>query len=184
MLGKPGRDLDPRKVLQGDFDSAVLEFAVDYFINVRLSVVNAHGFTEQGQHAAVFSGDDGNAYIDIGQQVSIMVVEGAGDFAHVPRAAEFDGGGNGTDSAVPDAPGEGVPGNFDFLAGGEAAYVGFVDEGTHQHLGEIAFLQQQVSGLHVSALLHRKRVDDAIKGSAHGGFRKGIFGSFIDGLRL
>src|SRR5580700_9390842 len=184
MFRKPGGDFDPRKVLEGDFDSAVLEFAVDYFIDVRLSVVNAHGFTQQREHAAVFSGDDGNAHIDVGQQVSIMVVERAGDFAHVARAAKFDRGGNGTDSAVPDASGEGVPGDFDFLAGGEAAYVGFVDEGTHQHLGKIAFLQQQVSGLHVSALFHRKRVDDAIKGSAHAGFRKGIFGSFIGGLRL
>src|SRR5580658_2107446 len=113
MFGKPGRDLDPRKVLEGDFDSAVLEFAVDHFIHVRLSVVNAHGFTQQCEHAAVFGGDDGNAYIDVRQQASIMVVERAGDFAHIARAAEFDGGGNGTDSAVPDASGEGVPGDFD-----------------------------------------------------------------------
>src|ERR1700691_4718526 len=184
MFGKPGRDLDPRKVLEGDFDSAVLEFAVDYFINIRLSVVNAHGFTQQREHAAVFSGDDGNAYIDVGQQVTIMIVERAGDLAHVARATECDGGGNGTDSAVPDASGEGIPGDFDFLAGGEAAYVGFVDEGTHQHLGKIAFLQQEVPGRCVSPLLHRKRVDDAIKGSAHAGFREGTFGSFIGGLRL
>jgi len=90
MFGKPGCDLDPRKSggrlrLRGGLSSPS-----DYFINIRLSVVNAHGFTQQREHAAVFSGDDGNAYIDIGQQVTIMVVERAGDLAHVARAAEFE----------------------------------------------------------------------------------------------
>jgi hypothetical protein len=182
MFGKAGRDFDPRKVLKRDFDPAALEFAVYHLINVRLGVVNVHSFPQQREHAAVFSGDDGNAYIHVGQQAQIMVVERAGDLADVARAAEFDGGRNGADSAVPDASGQGVPGDFDFLAGGEAADVGFVDEGAHQHPGEIPFLQQQVSGLHVGALLDGKRVDDAVEGSAHAGFCEGIFGGFVGGL--
>ena len=109
---------------------------------------------------------------------------GAGDFADVARAAKFHGGRNGADNAGPDAAGQGVPGDFDFLSGGEAADIGLVDECAHQHVGKIAFLQQKVSGLHVGARLDGERIDDAVKGSAHAGLPESIFGRFIGSLRL
>jgi len=78
--------------------------------------------------------------------------------------------------------GHGVPGDFDFLSGDEAADFRFVDEAAHQHLREIAFLQQEVSDLHVGPLLDGQRVDDAVKRRAHAGFAERVCGSFVGGL--
>src|ERR1039458_9689835 len=137
MFGKPGRDFDARKVLERDFDSAALEFAIHHLVNVRLGVVDVHRLAQQREHAAVFGGDNGNTYIYVGKQAQIVVVERACDLAHAARDAEFDGRGNSTDCTFPNASRQGVPCDFDFLADGEAADVRLVDTGTHQHAREI-----------------------------------------------
>ena len=43
IFGEAGRDLDPRQVLERDFDFATTEFAVHHLIDVRLGIVHAHG---------------------------------------------------------------------------------------------------------------------------------------------
>ena len=85
------------------------------------------------------------------------------------------------------APFQSRPGNAShvtsiFCPSGEAADFRFVDKATHQHLGEIAFLQQQISGLHIRALFHRQRINDAVKRRAHAGFVERIFGCIVGGM--
>ena len=84
--------------------------------------------------------------------------------------------------AVPGASGKRVPGDFNFLSGGEAAEVGLVDKETHLHAGEIGLLQKQISSLHVCALLHGQGIDNAVERGADAGFAERVFGGVIGGL--
>src|SRR5208282_1572480 len=132
----------------------------------------------------MLGGNDGDADVHVRQQTQIVVVDRTRDLAHVTSAAKFYGGGNGVDGAVPDAAGDCIPGDFDFLSFGEAADVRLVDESPDQHVRKIAFLQQEIPGLHVSSLLHGKRVDNAVEGGVHARFAQCIFGGVVGRLRF
>src|ERR1700728_2107396 len=140
MFGEPGGDFDLCKILKRDFDFAAFEFATDNLVNVRLGVVHTYGFARQSEGGVVFGRDHRNADVDIRQEVKIVVIHGAGDFAHVTRSAKFYSGRDGADGTVPNAPRQSVPGDFDLLSRGETTDVRFVAERAHQHAGEIALL--------------------------------------------
>src|SRR5579864_8952097 len=113
---------------------------IDHRVDVRLRIVEAQGVALQREHVGVLGGDDGRADIHVGQEAQIVVINGSSKLADVAGAAEFHGGGNAGDGSGPNAAGDGIPGDLDFLSGSEAAYVGLVDEDADQDVGKIGEL--------------------------------------------
>ena len=68
------------------------------------------------------------------------------------------------------------------MSGLKAADVGLVHERADQHVGEVGFLKEQLTGLNERSLLDRQGIDDTVKRCADAGFAEGIFGGIIGGL--
>ena len=128
--------------MQRDFDFASFQFTLNDLVDVRLTVVHANCLSQHGESVLVLGSNDGHIYVNVGQKPEVAIIHDARSFAHVARAMEFYGGRDRAHCAIPDACGDRVPGDFDSLSGCEAAYVGLVDEGAHQHVRKISFLQK------------------------------------------
>src|SRR6185312_4554430 len=150
--------------------------------NVWMIVVLPDSLAWDGQHVFVFFGNDGDVYVDVGQQLVVMVINYASRFAYVSGAVHFECGGNGIYRALPDAAGNRVPGNFNGLSDREACDVRLVHKGADNYLGEIRFLQHQVAGIHIVSKTHGKGIDNAVERSADIELGENVFRGCVDGL--
>src|SRR5579864_5697407 len=76
-------DLDTGQILQGKLNRLFLHVTVDDFKNVRLALVDAQSVALKGEDIIVLSDHDGNAYVDVGQQPQIRIVDDACGLAYV-----------------------------------------------------------------------------------------------------
>ena len=128
--------------------------------------------------------NDGHIHIRVGQQTEIMIIENTHHLADIACAPQLNSGGKRGHSAGPDAARQGIPADFRFLAGDQAADIGFVDVSADQNFREVGFLKQQFASLHVAALLHRKHVHDAVERSHDVRFVKHVLGGEVRLLRV
>ena len=113
-----------------------------------------------------------------------MIVQNAYHLAHIARAPKFHGGGKGRDRARPGAARQRIPCDLGLLSQNQAPDIGFIDVGSGEHLGKIGDLQQQIPGLHIAALLHRKHVDDPVERGNNVGSLQNVFRRLVRGLRI
>ena len=119
-----------------------------------------------------------------GKSLQILVIYDAGCLADVARAAQPDGRWDGSHGGAPNASGNGVPGNLNWISRSQSAHIGFIDESADQHFSQIRHLQQKISGRDEAALLGGQRVHDAIKRSANIRFRQDVLRGIVGGLRF
>jgi len=152
--------------------------------DVWVVVVNMKRVTLERNYVLVLSDHDGDADIDVRQETKILVVDETRGFADVPIAVEFHGRRNGIHGSKPGPAGYCVPGNFDSLTGLKAANIRLIDEGTHNDVGEIGLLQEQIARLYECTRLYKNGIDNPVKRCSDARFAERIFGARICGLSL
>src|SRR5438105_4388184 len=131
VVAQAAGDLDAGEAGDRGLHFRLFDFVVHHLIDEAASIFLVDGLTRDGEDVVVPRGDDEHADVRVGQQLAVFVVNLRGDFADGAGAAHDDGGGDSGDAAFPDAAGNRVPRDLNFLVGGEAADIGLVNECTN-----------------------------------------------------
>ena len=179
-----GGDFHAGQVLQRKRNRLLVQAVAIKAEDVGAAVVHAQGVALECEHVLVLRGHDGDADVNVGEQAEVLIVDQASGFAHVSIAAEFNRGGHRIHRTIPDASGDGIPCDLNFLADLETSDIGLVDKGAYENLRQVSFLQHEFATLDEGSLFDWHRIYDAVERGAHRGFLQGIFGAGIGGLRL
>ena len=138
------------------------------------------------KHIRARAQENQNGDVDVGQEFELVIVDRAEHFADAARATRDDLLGNFDGMSDPFAVRQRVPRDANFLAGLEAAQIGFIDKNAQLNMAQIRDFGEILADDDVISRVHGKRIERAVDrrddiGGAHFAFeRMNIVGILLD----